>query len=72
MKIAGFDIGGANTDLAVIDFENGEIKEIKTDFEYLPMWSQNDKLDVTLIAYNLLAPEINTHNRNNNDVINPS
>ena len=27
MKIAGFDIGGANTDLAVIDFEDGEIKE---------------------------------------------
>lgn len=50
MKIAGFDIGGANTDLAVIDFENGEIKDIKTDFEYLPMWSQNEKLDATLIS----------------------
>ena len=50
MKVAGFDIGGANTDLAVIDFdEEGNIKEIKTDFEYLPMWSQNDKLGVTLI-----------------------
>lgn len=49
MKIAGFDIGGANTDLAVIDFENGEVKEIKTDFEYLPIWSQNDKLSATLI-----------------------
>ena len=22
MKVAGFDIGGANTDLAVVDFEN--------------------------------------------------
>ena len=31
MKIAGFDIGGANTDLAVIDFENGEIKNIEVD-----------------------------------------
>lgn len=27
MKIAGFDIGGANTDLAVIDFNNGEIEK---------------------------------------------
>ena len=39
MKIAGFDIGGANTDLAVVDFdENGYIIDIKTGFEYLPMW----------------------------------
>ena len=39
MKIAGFDIGGANTDLAVIDFEDGEIKNMEVDFAYLPMWS---------------------------------
>lgn len=49
MKIAGFDIGGANTDLAIIDFEEGEIKEIKTDFEYLPMWRKNEELGETLI-----------------------
>ncbi len=49
MKVAGFDIGGANTDLAIIDFEDGEIKEIKTDFEYLPMWCENDRLGVTLV-----------------------
>ena len=29
MKVAGFDIGGANTDLAVIDFEEDEIKNIE-------------------------------------------
>ena len=28
MKVAGFDIGGANTDLAIIDFEGSEIKNI--------------------------------------------
>ena len=28
MKIAGFDIGGANTDLAIIDFDGDEIKKI--------------------------------------------
>lgn len=49
MKIAGFDIGGANTDLAVVDFENGEVKKIATDFEYLPMWSKNEELRATLI-----------------------
>ena len=49
MKIAGFDIGGANTDLAIIDFEDGEIKKIIVDFEYLPMWSQNDRLESVLI-----------------------
>ena len=49
MKIAGFDIGGANTDLAVIDFENGEIKNIEVDFAYLPMWSNNDDLSEVLI-----------------------
>ncbi|MBR4446842.1 hydantoinase/oxoprolinase family protein [Methanobrevibacter sp.] len=49
MKIAGFDIGGANTDLAVIDFEDGEIKNIEVDFAYLPMWSNNDDLSRVLI-----------------------
>ena len=49
MKIAGFDIGGANTDLAVIDFEDGEIKNIEVDFAYLPMWSNNDDLSGVLI-----------------------
>lgn len=49
MKIAGFDIGGANTDLTIIDFEDGEIKNIEVDFEYLPMWSNNDDLSHVLI-----------------------
>ena len=49
MKVAGFDIGGANTDLAIVEYENGEIKDIQTVFEYLPMWSDNDRLGITLI-----------------------
>lgn len=49
MKIAGFDIGGANTDLAVIDFEDGEIKNMDVDFAYLPMWSNNDDLSQVLV-----------------------
>lgn len=49
MKIAGFDIGGANTDLAVIDFEDGEIKNIEVNFAYLPMWSNNDDLSHVLV-----------------------
>ena len=49
MKIAGFDIGGANTDLAVIDFEGDEIKNIEVDFAYLPMWSNNDDLSRVLV-----------------------
>lgn len=49
MKIAGFDIGGANTDLAIIDFEDGEIKNIEVDFAYLPMWSNNDDLSHVLV-----------------------
>lgn len=49
MKIAGFDIGGANTDLAIIDFEGSEIKNIVVDFAYLPMWSNNDDLSGVLI-----------------------
>ena len=50
MKIAGFDIGGANTDLAAIDFEDGEIKNIEVDFAYLPMWSNNDDLSQVLVG----------------------
>ena len=49
MRIAGFDIGGANTDLAIIDFEDGKIKNIEVDFEYLPMWSNNDDLSQVLV-----------------------
>ena len=49
MKIAGFDIGGANTDLAIIDFEKDEIKNIEVDFAYLPMWCKNDDLSKVLI-----------------------
>ena len=49
MKVAGFDIGGANTDLAVIDFDGGEIKNIEVDFAYLPMWSNHDDLSDVLV-----------------------
>ena len=49
MKIAGFDIGGANTDLAVIDFEGEAIRNMEVDFAYLPMWSNNDDLSRVLI-----------------------
>lgn len=49
MKVAGFDIGGANTDLAVIEFEGEEIKNIEVDFAYLPMWSNNDDLSRVLV-----------------------
>ena len=49
MKVAGFDIGGANTDLAVVDFENNEVKNIEVDFAYLPMWSNNDDLSKVLV-----------------------
>ena len=49
MKVAGFDIGGANTDLAIIDFDNGDVKNIEVNFKYLPMWSNNDELSNVLI-----------------------
>jgi probable H4MPT-linked C1 transfer pathway protein len=50
MKIAGFDIGGANTDVAVVEFDdNGNITEIKTDFEYFPMWLKKDELGDALL-----------------------
>ncbi|MDR0912218.1 MAG: H4MPT-linked C1 transfer pathway protein [Methanobrevibacter sp.] len=50
MKIAGFDIGGANTDLAIVDFDNdGNIGNITVDFEFLPMWSNKEDLGETLL-----------------------
>ena len=50
VKIAGFDIGGANTDLAIIDFDrSGNIEHIETDFEYLPMWMKKDELSMALL-----------------------
>jgi len=57
MKIAGFDIGGANTDLAIIDFDHGgDIENIKADFRYLPMWMKNDELGNYLL--DLIGDEI--------------
>jgi probable H4MPT-linked C1 transfer pathway protein len=57
LKIAGFDIGGANTDLAVVEFdEKGNILNIRTDFCYLPMWVKKDELSETLLE--LLGPDI--------------
>jgi len=50
MKIAGFDIGGANTDIAIVDFdESGNIISVETDFKYLPMWIKKDELKEVLI-----------------------
>lgn len=57
MKIAGFDIGGANTDLAIIDFDQGgDIENIKADFRYLPMWMKNEELGNYLL--DLIGDEI--------------
>lgn len=57
MKIAGFDIGGANTDLAVVEFdEKGNILHIRTDFCYLPMWTKKHELSKTLLE--LLGTDI--------------
>lgn len=50
MKIAGFDIGGANTDIAVVEFDSkGKIIDIRSDYCYLPMWTKKDELSSTLI-----------------------
>jgi probable H4MPT-linked C1 transfer pathway protein len=58
MKIAGFDIGGANTDLAIVQFNDaGEIETIKTDFKYFPMWLKKDELGNALL--DLIKDELN-------------
>jgi len=56
MKVAGIDIGGANTDMAIIEIEDGELKNIKVDFRYLPMWIRKNELKETLKE--LLGDEI--------------
>ena len=39
MKIMGLDIGGANTDCAIIEInDEKKIKSIKKSKLYLPMW----------------------------------
>lgn len=55
MKIAGFDIGGANTDLAVVELdESGNLINLKTEFSYLPMWQR--KNDLASVLKELLEP----------------
>ncbi|HMK53310.1 MAG TPA: hydantoinase/oxoprolinase family protein [Methanobacteriaceae archaeon] len=56
MKIAGLDIGGANTDLAVVEFSSsGDITNIRTDCEYLPMWMEKENLGQ--VIRNMLGPD---------------
>jgi len=57
LKIAGFDIGGANTDLAVVEFDSeGKIINIRSDYRYLPMWNKKHELGSALI--DLLGSEL--------------
>lgn len=51
MKIVGFDIGGANTDFALVEFEKDKIKRIDVDFEYLPVWKEKEKLKDTIKGF---------------------
>ncbi|HIH61483.1 MAG TPA: H4MPT-linked C1 transfer pathway protein [Methanobacteriales archaeon] len=48
MKVVGIDIGGANTDVAIIEVENGKLKDMKVDSRYLPMWLKKNELQETL------------------------
>ncbi|MGL6297586.1 MAG: hydantoinase/oxoprolinase family protein, partial [Methanobacteriaceae archaeon] len=65
MKVVGFDIGGANTDLAIIDFNKySGIKEIISDFAYLPMWYKSSELSQTLLK--LIKDNNNNNNTDNN------
>jgi len=56
MKVVGIDIGGANTDIAIIEVENGELKDMKVESRYLPMWLKKNELQKTLKE--LLGKEI--------------
>lgn len=50
MKIMGLDIGGANTDCAIVNLnENNIMTFIKKNKVYLPMWKDNDKLPECLL-----------------------
>lgn len=50
MIIAGFDIGGATTDLAVVEFnDDNEIINIDINYMYLPMWYEKEKLSKSLM-----------------------
>jgi (4-(4-[2-(gamma-L-glutamylamino)ethyl]phenoxymethyl)furan-2-yl)methanamine synthase len=58
MKIAGLDIGGATTDLAVVEFSaSGDIKNIRVDYEYLPMWMEKENLGN--VIKNMLGSDFN-------------
>lgn len=50
MKIMGLDIGGANTDCAIIEIDDElKISNIQKYKEYLPMWKYNEKLPESLL-----------------------
>ena len=52
MKVAGFDIGGANTDLAVVDFENNEVKNDELE-ELMKKYFDNSPVKLFTSVVNL-------------------
>ncbi|MCD7781371.1 MAG: H4MPT-linked C1 transfer pathway protein [Methanosphaera sp.] len=60
MQIMGLDIGGANTDLAVIELNEDKIKLLGTDKHYLPMWSDPSKLTEYLRQLGSMYSKCNT------------
>lgn len=50
MKFMGLDIGGANTDCVIIEFDdNYNILSLRKDKYYLPFWSKHDMLPECLL-----------------------
>lgn len=54
----GLDIGGANTDCAIVEINDNKVISMKKDRTYFPMWKENDKLQKALINFSKDDPDI--------------
>jgi (4-(4-[2-(gamma-L-glutamylamino)ethyl]phenoxymethyl)furan-2-yl)methanamine synthase len=49
IHVIGYDVGGANTKVALVSIKNGELLNAKVAVEYFPIWKQPEKLADVLI-----------------------
>ena len=49
VDVLGYDIGGANTKVALLSVENGKVRHAKVAVEYFPVWKELEKLTSVLL-----------------------
>jgi probable H4MPT-linked C1 transfer pathway protein len=50
VDVLGYDIGGANTKVALVSTQNGKLHDVQVSVEYFPVWREPEKLAQVLLT----------------------